>query len=351
MIYFGEIANSFYLWIMERIGFNKKEKKLLEKRIIDKSLKDIFSEAEIAESDGDFERAIELFDSLLDSYSVAKLLPEEKRVLVHLCCMHIGNIYLGQDEIQSALTYFKKAEKTEIDLNEARKGIAMCYFRNGQYEKSIIVYSMLEDDENSKFFACFGKGVALKAMGKNKEAKAWLLQAEELEPDNQAVLYNLSHIEYLDENNESALELINRALEFEPDDADTLYGKGMVLLAMHKYLNAVEVFNKVIERKPDFAELYCRKADALRHLGRLDEAVYNYDLALMKNISLSEAYYGKGIVLAQKGELKEALNIMDETISINDTFADAYIGRSMIQMYFNEIEEGYYTDLNTSKLN
>lgn len=354
MIKIKKMTAGLFSWMTKMIMHDKELKKVeieKEEKDIDDLLKSTFSEAERAALEGDREKAIELFDGLIESASTSKLSSNEKRILIHLCCMHLGNIYLGDEETKTALTYFKKAEKAEIDINEARKGIAMCYFRSGQYEKSITIYTMLENNENTRFFALFGKGVSLKAMGKYKEAREWLLQAEELEPNNQAVLYNLSHIEYLNENNEMALELINRALDIDPEDSDTLYGKAMVLLMMHKYSNAVEIFNKVIEKKPDFAELYCRKADALRHLGRLDEAVYYYNLALMKNISLSEAYYGKGVVLAQKGQLKEALNIMDETISINNTYADAYIGRSMIQMYFNEIEEGHYTDLNSNKLN
>ena len=50
------------------------------------------------------------------------------------------------------------------------------------------------------------------------------------------------------------------------------------------------------------------------------------------------------MVLAAKGDLSEALQVMDDTISINQEFVDAYIGRSMIQMYFNDLEDGNYSE-------
>ena len=142
---------------------------------------------------------------------------EEYRVLRHLCNMHLGNIGVTEAEPLTALNYFMKAEEADIDKKEAVRGRAIACFQAGDYEGAIKAYDVLETEFDMKFVSYYGKGVAYKAMGKIKEAKSWLLQAEELEPENQSVLYNLSHIEYLDENNESALELIDRALETDPE--------------------------------------------------------------------------------------------------------------------------------------
>lgn len=298
--------------------------------------------AEAYELIGNLEQAKTAFEKML-KIEKKRMTAEEYRVLKHLCNMHLGNIYILKEEPFTALKYFSLAEGEDIDRKEAIRGKSIANFQAGEYESALKDYDILENEFDMKFISYYGKGVANKAMGKMKEAKSWLLQAEELEPENQSVLYNLSHLEYLDENNENALELIDRALELDPGDPDTLYGKAMVYTAMHKYGDALEIFDEVLKKKTESAEIYCRKADALRHLGRLDEAEYNYDIALQKNIGLPEAYYGKGIVLAAKGDLNEALRVMDDTISVNQGFIDAYIGRSMIQMYLNDLEDGDYT--------
>lgn len=302
-----------------------------------------YMRAESYELIGNIQLAKDSFVRMLER-GKKKMSAEEYRVLQHLCNMHLGNIGITEAEPLTARKYFLKAEATGIDKKEAVRGRAIACFQGEDHEGAIEAYDVLETEFDMKFASYYGKGVAYKAMGKIKEAKSWLLQAEELEPENQSVLYNLSHIEYLDENNEIALELIDRALETDPEDPDTLYGKAMVFTAMHKYGDAIVIFDEVLKKKTESAEIYCRKADALRHLGRLDEAAYNYDVALQKNIGLTEAYYGKGMVLAAKGDLSEALQVMDDTISINQGFMDAYIGRSMIQMYFNDVEDGSFNE-------
>lgn len=303
---------------------------------------------EAFEMSGKTKEATEIFSKMLQD-GKRSMNKDEYRVLQHLCNMHLGNLAIAKGEPKKAVSFFIKAFEADVDKKEAVRGKSIAYYQDGDYENAIRAYDLLEKEFEQNFVAFYGKGVTYKAMGKNKEAKSWLLQAKELEPENQSVLYNLSHIEYLEENNDVAMELINRALEMDPEDPDTLYGKAMVFTAMHEYGAALEIFERVIKAKPESAEVYCRKADALRFLGRLDEAEYNYDLALTRNIGLTEAYYGKGMVLAAKGELTEALRIMDDTISVNQGFVDAYIGRSMIQMYFNDLEEGSLSETETLK--
>lgn len=84
-----------------------------------------------------------------------------------------------------------------------------------------------------------------------------------------------SHIEWLNEPDEKAIQYYDRAIQLDPKDIDAYFYKGIVLHGLKRYEEAVVAYDKVIQLDPNYP-VYGNKGDALRKLGRYEEAEEAY---------------------------------------------------------------------------
>ncbi|WP_432888045.1 tetratricopeptide repeat protein [Kribbella sp. CA-245084] len=110
-------------------------------------------------------------------------------------------------------------------------------------------------------------GLALKDVGRNKEAEKILRQSLELEPEQPNALLTLSAI-LLDKGDVAANieggELARRLLEFDPASSSALGVLGEVRRREQHYDEAVEYFERAVEMSPDWAWALGSYGQALR---------------------------------------------------------------------------------------
>ncbi len=190
-----------------------------------------------------------------------------------------------------------------------------------------------------KVSAYLGKGLALLALGRGREAIAAFDQAIDLDPTDAVaylykgcVLYNLNFYE-------EALTVFGQAVDrdptvvifaldrdFYPHGISAHLGKGLVLRALKRYEEAVAAFDQALRLDPDNAAVPLEKGSVLHNkLKRDEEALVALDQAvrLSPNNGLVSgyAYMLKGRALLALKRYEEAVAAFDQVLRIADSMA------------------------------
>ncbi len=221
--------------------------------------------AERALDDGDYERAIDLFEESLESADPSQ------RPGVELA---LGRAHLGAQNSGDAVSYLTRVVTATVSTEERADAwglLARAYEAEGEWDEAIGAYEQhLDLDDVARPYVQWHMAKAYEALGEEGAAAQQFaaidlsslplaLQAEILEEHAQV----LRHME----DYEGALELYERILVVSRDDdqrAITLYRQGETLREAERGEEAVGVFERVVE-------IYPRVYSAYLALSALDE--------------------------------------------------------------------------------
>jgi tetratricopeptide (TPR) repeat protein len=117
------------------------------------------------------------------------------------------------------------------------------------------------------------QAAAFRQQGRHPLAAARSRAANELLPDDPALLSELAGDLFNANEPEQAAEFFQRALHHEPDRPDALSGLALVEAARQRYPAALDHLRRLTERQPDDARAWLRYGDIAHKLGRTSEAV------------------------------------------------------------------------------
>ena len=211
---------------------------------------------------------------------------------------NLGNSYGNMKEFGKAIEVSKKS----IDLNPnsltAYVNLGNIYLLKSEFDKAINYYNKVLEIEPSNFEANVNMGTAYYNINDITNAIKWYIKALEVDArgNNKATaLYNLG-ILYLDiEDNQKAIENLEKCLEIHENNVEVIN-----LLSMAYY--NLENYNKAIE--------YCQKAIKIAPL-------------------YAPAWENLGLIHYFKGEYPEALDYYEKAIKINPLYPFVWINKAI----------------------
>lgn len=138
----------------------------------------------------------------------------------------------------------EKMDQKAIKLQES----AILNFQNGNYEQSVVEYKELVELLSSDPEVYNNYGVALKKLGKNKEALLAYETALALKADYPEVLNNMAVINMAENNYNEARRHLERALELDPDYLDPQLHLALCLEKMGDYESSVKYYQSFLEK-------------------------------------------------------------------------------------------------------
>jgi tetratricopeptide (TPR) repeat protein len=149
-----------------------------------------------------------------------------------------------------------------------------------------------------------------KMLGNYDEAAKLYEKCLEINPNDDASLYELSRINLRENNTEIALAQIKRATEIDPYNTYYLVLYANVLQAFEKYSEAAEVYEQLIELNPLNLDYYNKLAVSYLFEGKPMDAVKVYD-DLEEKIGITEEFSMKkqSIYLQEKKVDKAVIEI------------------------------------------
>jgi tetratricopeptide (TPR) repeat protein len=211
-----------------------------------------------------------------------------------------------------------------------------------------------------------------------EDAMFCLKKTININPSNNAALYELAFCYEVNSKDNEAVEFFNSFLDKHSYSDCTWFNLGVVYNRMGLFEKAIEAYDYVIAIKEDFAPAYFNKANSLANLDNLKEAIscyeetfkhekpeaitycyigecyeklknfdqslVNYNRATALDQNLADAWIGMGIVLDQQNRLTEGIHYLKKAINIDKTNGDYWyvIGDAYQKLGFTQEAKDAY---------
>ncbi len=154
-----------------------------------------------------------------------------------------------------------------------------------------------------------------KVLGNYDEAATLFIKCLELDPADDASMYELAKIYTRQSNIETALQYAMMAAETDRENVYYLLFYGGLLQAVEDFDEAVEVFEKVVELKPNHPEYNNQLAVSYLYAGKPMEAIKVYD-KLEEKAGITEEYsLKKQGIYVQENKVSKAIEEVEALIS------------------------------------
>jgi tetratricopeptide (TPR) repeat protein len=180
--------------------------------------------------------------------------------------------------------------------------------------------------------------------GDHKSSIAHLHNALELSEDP-IEIWNLLGMEHLlAEEFDEAAYFFKNCLEDNPEDYPSLYNLLYCYEQLDQEQEAIDALNKVLEYDPYCEVAWHQLGKILMKVGRMKEALSALDFAIISDDSFTGAYIEKGNILESMGRINEAIENYEVALNSNEPSAFIYkcIGRCHEQLGNTELAKQFY---------
>ncbi|HIH01916.1 TPA: tetratricopeptide repeat protein [Thermoplasmata archaeon] len=188
-------------------------------------------------------------------------------------------------------------------------------------------------------------------LGKYVEAIPSFEHALRLSPDDAQIWNNLGYTCFCAGNVERALSTFDRALELDPGYKHAWYNKGYALHGVDRLEEAVECYRRAVEIDDRDRVLLNNLGNALYNLGRYAESIPMFVEAICIDPDYEIAWNNIGNALERMGLFEEAIPFHDRALEIRPDFDYALYAKGVCKGAVGEPEEGYDLILESLDLN
>ncbi|GEM_PF-2849694 len=269
---------------------------------------------------GDYNRAIEQFDKLIELNGEDDLILHKAVISLSLAYYHLGaydsayekilpltndepirtpealNVlgltYFGQDLFLDALDAFSQAKYLDPDSTEIAKNweatitqIASVYYDEGDIPSALEMYAKIPDNLKNDIIL-YNEGICYTKIKEPKKAELCLRKSLALNPDRSETKYSLAWTIAggLDEKDdispdidcEEAKRLYQDIIDKEEDNSDIkikAYNNiGCIFYLQKNYEEALKIFSDGISIRDDSPDLWQNKGQVLYSMGRISDA-------------------------------------------------------------------------------
>jgi len=180
--------------------------------------------------------------------------------------------------------------------------------------------------------------------GDHKTSISHLHKALEISEDP-IEIWNLLGMEHLlAEEYEEASYFFKNCVEDNPEDYPSLYNLLYCYEQLDQEQSAIDSLNKVLEHDPYCEVAWHQLGKVLMKIGKMKEALSALDFAIISDDSFTGAYIEKGKVLETMGKINEAIENYEVALNSNEPSAFIYkcIGRCHEQLGNTELAKQFY---------
>lgn len=265
--------------------------------------------AEIAASEGDPEKAIELYAKFIE------LTPNHAPAYYKR-----GNLLNERNQMQAALADYDQAVALDPAYANAfcNRGVVLC--RLDRLDSSLASYNRAIALNPADALAFYNRGSVLRQLKRSEEALASYDQAIEINPDYAEAYYNRSVLLTELKKWDVALASADHAIALNPDLAEAHCSRGILLTELRQWNAALASVDRAIALKPDLAEAYCCRGNVFSALRQDETAIANYNQALILNPRYADAFHNRALALGNLKQFVAAIESYDQALACNPDF-------------------------------
>lgn len=247
------------------------------------------------------------------------------------------------------------------EVNGAYLTLADAQYGVGRYKEALDSYNVFLETEAENVSAWCGKGLALRALGREEEAEACFGRALELEPGCALRNFYTARHQVSCELYREALIFLEVALALDPGFKQAWFEKGSALLHTGRFQEALSCLDRVegdaslaiqvlalrawlyhmmsedgpanacldkwLELEPANPAAWLGKGAQLLSESRCEEAIHFIEKGLEMDGSNSIGWHGLGTAQGQLGRDEDALASFDRALALNPRFAQAWFDK------------------------
>lgn len=254
-----------------------------------------FCEAVVMMALGRLSKALELLDA------IEKVEPYNEEVQLHK-----AGIFSQQRNHRRSVEHYKRAlELAEEGLDEIYLDLAFEHENLEDYESAI---------------SC-------------------LKSALELNPENEAVLYELAYCYDLAGADEACIAFFRNFTNEQPYSSVSWYNLGNVFAKLERYEESNQALDLAIAIDERFSSAYFSKARNLLIAAKYEEAIACYEETLVFEGPQAITYSFIGECYEKMERLEQALINYDQSIALDPEWVDAWIGRGVVKDMQDKVAE------------
>lgn len=222
---------------------------------------------------------------------------------------------------------------------------AINYYKSGEYEKAIDVFSTVIEHEEPTAELYNNIGQCYASLANDEKAESNFLKAIELNPQLAHAYINLADIYYKNKEYgkgigllttganampdnmvmahflarfymedcrlDLAVDELEKVLENQPENYDAYYDLGKVHFELGNYDCAIENFENILEFKEDNPYIYFSLAQAYEMNNEIDKAISNYLKTIAHDSGFRQAYKKVAILFLARGDYDDAIEYLE----------------------------------------
>jgi tetratricopeptide (TPR) repeat protein len=242
------------------------------------SISQYFREAHAFAKDGEYYKAISLYDDIL---LVEPQNPE--------AFMDKGLALEELNDNEGAIIYYDKALKSRPRYKDAYKNKGRLLEKLNRYSEAVAVYDMVLDLDPRDTSVLNDKGNIFEKLKRYDESLICYDKVIEINSQHFKAYSNKSIVLKELKKYDEAISCLYKAIELNPEFIAAYNNLAFILAELERYDEAIELYNKAIEKDKNCIRVYLNKADALKADFRIKEAVDCYHRVLTLDPTNEEA--------------------------------------------------------------
>jgi tetratricopeptide (TPR) repeat protein len=292
-------------------------------------------------SNGHYFFDVEEFELIIEHYLEQNDLRRAQEVLDYARQQHPGsidllfseaNILIGQGKLNKALEVLDAIGKLEPFNDEVHLMKAGIHSQLRNYRRAIEHYKRALDLAEEGL-----DDIHLDLAFEYENVEAFdlavdsLKKALDINPENEAVLYELAYCFDLMETHQAAVAYFKEFTNEHPYSFVAWYNLGNALARMERLEESNEALDLCIAIEERFTSAYFSKARNLLVMGRYAEAIASYEETLPHDGPQAVTFSYIGECYEKMERFEQALIHYDQAIALDPNWVDAWVGRGVVK--------------------
>jgi tetratricopeptide (TPR) repeat protein len=292
---------------------------------------------------------VEEFELIIDHYLEANEVKRAREVLDFAKQLHPGSVDLqfceaqvlmSSGKLNKALEVLDAIEKLESFNEEIHLHKAGIYSQLRNYRRAVEHYRRaleLADEGLDEIY--LDLAFEHENLEEYDEAIGCLKKAVELNPENEAVLYELAYCYDLAGAVEASIGYFKAFTDQHPYAFVAWYNLGNAYAQMERWEESLEALDLCLAIDDRFSSAYFSKARTLLLMGRYQEAIDCYQETLEFDGPQAVTFSYIGECYEKMERYEQALIHYDQALALDPNWVDAWIGRGVVKDVQNRLPE------------
>lgn len=194
----------------------------------------------------------------------------------------LARLSMTQKYFEDAIPLLEDGLKIAPERADLHAALGESYFMSGKVDKAIEEFkTLIQLDPSARSYAFMG--LCYRHLGRFEEARKYLNEGLEHDPQNASCLFNLGYIESRQGNHAEAEKRFQRVLDSSPDYSEAMLELAGIRISQKRYEEALNLLRRYVKTSPDPAPGYYKLAMVERALHQMDAA--ERDLKVFQTLS------------------------------------------------------------------